>query len=331
MEQSLSLTIFSSIAAVNCLFMTTYFIVIRKEHKIRDMSLGLLFLAIAIRISKSILSYALVDISYLGMALGLLGIAVMGPLILLYFKHSIVNSNTLNPKYLLHLISPIVGFIIMFLPNRKARDIYFIATIGLVVYLITVGYKYIYNRSVSSLLTKWHKALYYAMVVLFALFLLQIIIGTEQFYTLSIALMSLTIYILFFIALKSPVLIRKSPAVRFPKGLLDNIATAIEKDKIYIQPAITLSQFSEAINTPPYLVSKAIKSIYKKKFPEVINSFRIKDIKGKLSHIDYANEKIEDLAYDVGFNTSSAFYLAFKKETSMSPRAYQKECQLNHN
>ncbi|MEH6536806.1 MAG: helix-turn-helix domain-containing protein [Psychroserpens sp.] len=326
----IALTIFSSIAVVSCLFMTTYFLIVRKEHKIRDFSLGFLFLAIAIRISKSIFSDILLDISYLVIALGLLGIAVMGPLILLYFKHSIVNTKTLSPKYLLHLIFPIVGFIIMILPNRKARDIYFMATIGLGMYLAVVGYKFIYNRNVSSLLTKWHNALYYAMFGLFSLFLLQIIIGTAQFYTVSIALMSLTIYILFFIAIKSPVLTRKVTPVQFPKGLLDNIVKAIEKDKIYIQPAITLAQFSEAINTPSYLVSKAIKSIYRKNFPEVINSFRIQDIKAKLSHIDYANEKIEILAYDVGFNTSSAFYLAFKKETSMSPRAYQKECRMNY-
>lgn len=328
MDQSLSLTIFSSIAVVSCLFITTYFMVVRKEHKVRDMSLGLLFLAVAIRIAKSIFTYSQVNISYLGMALGLLGIAVMGPLILLYFRHSTANKYILNSRYLLHLIFPIGAFIIMFLPNRKARDIYFIATIGLGIYLAGIGYKYIYNKSADSpLLTKWHKTLFYAMAVLFALFLLQIIIGTAQFYTISIALMSLTVYILFFIAIKSPILILKSASVQFPKDLLDNIVTAIEKDKIYMQPAITLAQFSEAIDTPTYLVSKAIKSIYKKKFPEVINSFRIRDIKAKLSHIDYANEKIEDLAYDVGFNTSSAFYLAFNKETSMSPRAYQKESQ----
>lgn len=330
MEQSISLTIFSSVAVVSCLFMSTYFIIIRKEHKIRDMSLGLLFLAIAIRIAKSILTYSQVDISYLGMSLGLLGIAIMGPLILFYFRHSVINTSALNSRYLLHLIFPIAAFIIMLLPNRKARDIYFMATIGLGLYLVVIGFKYIYSKSdASSLITKWHNALYYAMVGLFTLFLLQIIIGTEQFYTLSIALMSLTIYTLFFIAIKSPVLMRKSADVQFPKDLLDNIVITIEKDKIYMQPAITLAQFSETVNTPTYLVSKAIKSIYNKKFPEVINGFRIRDIKAKLSHIDFANEKIEDLAYNVGFNTSSAFYLAFKKETSMSPRAYQKECQIN--
>ena len=96
-----------------------------------------------------------------------------------------------------------------------------------------------------------------------------------------------------------------------------------------MQPAISLSQFSEAINAPTYLVSRAIKSIYKKKFPEVINSFRIKDVKEKLTHVDYANERIEDLAYDVGFNTSSAFYIAFKKETSMTPRAFQKSINFH--
>ena len=174
MDQSISLTIFSSVAVVSCLFMMTYFIVIRKENKVRDLSLGLLFFAIAIRIAKSIFTYSLINISYFGMAFGLLGIAVMGPLILLYFRYSTVKTDSINSRFLLHLIFPIGAFIIMFLPNRKARDIYFIATIGLGVYLAVIAYKYMYSKSAASLLlTTWHKALYYAMVGLFSLFLLQ--------------------------------------------------------------------------------------------------------------------------------------------------------------
>jgi AraC-like DNA-binding protein len=97
----------------------------------------------------------------------------------------------------------------------------------------------------------------------------------------------------------------------------------MEDDKIYFQSGITLAQFAAAIDTPNYIVSKAIKKIYNKSFPEVINSFRIKTIRDKLSQPEFINEKIEDLAFDVGFNTSSAFYNAFKKEVSMTPREYQ--------
>lgn len=46
-------------------------------------------------------------------------------------------------------------------------------------------------------------------------------------------------------------------------------------------------------------------------------------MRDKLSQPEFMNEKIEDLAYDVGFNTSSAFYNAFKKEVAMTPREYQ--------
>ena len=76
--------------------------------------------------------------------------------------------------------------------------------------------------------------------------------------------------------------------------------------------------------------------LYILKYALSVKSFRLKKRTVKIMYvlnlfialsvvfIPFANEKIENLAFDVGFNTSSAFYSAFKKETSMSPRTYQK-------
>ena len=56
-----------------------------------------------------------------------------------------------------------------------------------------------------------------------------------------------------------------------------------------------------------------------------MNELRVKEVKQKLA--GGSDVKIEGLAYDVGFNTPSAFYAAFKKETSLSPREYQQTMQ----
>jgi AraC-like DNA-binding protein len=151
---------------------------------------------------------------------------------------------------------------------------------------------------------------------------------TIEYYTVGTALASLIVYVLFFIALKTPTLIKRHVQTNLSQDLLNKIQTTIEKDKMYRQPAITLAQFSEAINIPSYLVSRGTKSIYSKSFPEVINGFRIEEIREKLAEVNNDDYKIEGLAFDVGFKTSSAFYNAFKKETSMSPREYQKQLIL---
>lgn len=325
MNVSLVLAIFSSIAVTSCAFLASYFLFIKKEHKLKDSALGFLFIAIALRIVKSIFYYILPEIATIGIAIGFFGFACIGPLALTYFSISQNNSNNLNSLVYLHLIFPIVGFVIIMSNRNIGYDMYLLANISLASYLGYIGAKFIYKSNLSS---KWRKVLFYALVALSVILIYQLLGQTINSYAIGIGLSSLVLYFLFFYALQSPTIIKK-PNKALPQQLLQKIRSAIEEDNIYLQPAITLAQFSEAIETPTYLVSKATKSIYNKSFPEVINSFRIKTIKTKLSQSDYANEKIEDLAYDVGFNTSSAFYNAFKKETSMSPRAYQKMIQNN--
>lgn len=322
MNTSLVLIIFSSIAVTSCGFLASYFLFIKKQHRVKDVTLGLLFIAIAFRIAKSIFYYALPEISPLGVSLGFFGFACIGPLALIYFSINQTNEFKVKPIQLLHLIFPIAGFSIILINSNFAYDLYLLANISLAAYLGFIASQFVF-KSKAAELTKWHKALFYALVVLSIILIYQLLGENINTYAIGIGLSSLVMYFLFFYALQSPVVVKKSSAKALPTELLQKIKVAIEEDKIFMQPAISLAQFAEAIDTPTYLVSKATKSIYNKSFPEVINSFRIQSIKQKLSQPEFANEKIEDLAYDVGFNTASTFYNAFKKETSMSPREYQ--------
>jgi len=303
--------------------MVTYFLLIKNEHRLKDLSLGLLFLAIAFRISKSVIYYVFSEISNFGIGVGVLGFASIGPLLYFYFKFSKEGSYTLKLKDILHFVFGFAGFItITFFDSF--HDEFFLGTkLQMAIYLIYIGRKHIFVSN-DVRLSKWHNILFYSMVCILIVFTFQFFVGSLESYTIGTALASLIIYILFFVALKTPSVIKKNTPVNLPQDLLDKIKNAIETDKIYTQPAITLAQFSEIIETPNYLVSKATKKIYNKSFPEAINSFRINDLIQKLTDLSNT-DKIEDLAFDVGFNTSSAFYNAFKKETSMSPREYQKK------
>lgn len=327
MNTALILIIFSSVAVTSCVLLASYFLFIKKEEKVKNITLGLLFIAIAFRIAKSIFYYALPEISPLGVSLGFFGFACIGPLALMYFSYQKTNNRVLKPTQLFHLIFPIIGFIIININSTHAYDMYLLANVSLVTYLGIIGYRFVLK---SKDLPKWHNVLFYSLTVLSAILIFQLFGETMRNYAIGIVLSSIVLYFLFFYALQSPTVIKKANTKTLPKALLDKIKSAIEEDKIYMQPAITLAQFAEAIDTPTYLVSKATKTIYGRSFPEVINSFRINTIKQKLSLPEFANEKIEDLAYDVGFNTASTFYNAFKKETSMSPRAYQSQVLTKH-
>lgn len=323
MTVSIALIIFSSVGIISCLYMITYFLFIKKENKLLDLSLGLLFLAITLRVSKSVFYYVFSGISTLGVGIGFFGFASIGPLLYFYFKLSKNKTYALGAKDLFHFVFAITGFCAISFFSSFHYEFYLITKFQLAGYLLIIGGNYVFSKE-KDFLSKWHTILFYSMIGLLGVFIFQFFIGNIEAYTVGTAIAFFITYVLFFIALKTPSVIKRNPSANISEELLYKIKTTIEIDKIYFQPAITLAQFSEAINSPTYLVSKATKSIYNKSFPEVINSFRIKELTQKLGEPKHHQDKIEDLAYDVGFNTSSAFYNAFKKETSMTPRAYQK-------
>ncbi|MDH5721689.1 MAG: helix-turn-helix domain-containing protein, partial [Spirochaetia bacterium] len=58
-------------------------------------------------------------------------------------------------------------------------------------------------------------------------------------------------------------------------------------------------------------------------FFEFINSKRIEEAKNILTEEPDAN--ILNICYDIGFNSPSVFYRAFKKETGMNPKEFIKK------
>jgi len=149
MNTSLVLIIFSSIAVTSCGFLASYFLFIKKQHRVKDVTLGLLFIAIAFRIAKSIFYYALPEISPLGVGLGFFGFACIGPLALIYFSINQTNEFKVKPIQLLHLIFPIVGFTIILINSNFAYDLYLLANISLAAYLGFIASQFVFKSKAA--------------------------------------------------------------------------------------------------------------------------------------------------------------------------------------
>lgn len=96
------------------------------------------------------------------------------------------------------------------------------------------------------------------------------------------------------------------------------LKTAIEVDKEYKNPELTLKILADKLNSPSYLVSQTINLFYKKSFFDLINERRVQDAKERLMASPLP-DKIETIAYDAGFNSRAAFYRAYKKYTGETP------------
>lgn len=100
--------------------------------------------------------------------------------------------------------------------------------------------------------------------------------------------------------------------------IYEMLKKVIEVDKEYKNPELTLKSIAEKLDMPAYLVSQTINLYYKKNFFDLINECRITDAKNRLTVSD-SKDKIETIAYEVGFNSRATFYRAYKRYTGETP------------
>lgn len=108
----------------------------------------------------------------------------------------------------------------------------------------------------------------------------------------------------------------------------DSLETLMKRDKPYLDYDITLPKLAQAINTTSHKLSQVINEKYNANFFEYINRYRLNDLKELLQDESKSDTKIMALAYDCGFNSKSAFYNFFKKETSLTPSEFRNKYML---
>ena len=85
---------------------------------------------------------------------------------------------------------------------------------------------------------------------------------------------------------------------------------------------LSLTKLSQHISSSPNYVSQTLNEHMNTSFFDFVNFWRIEDAKALLLS---GNDTILAVAYEVGFNSRSAFYTAFKKRTGITPSQFRAE------
>ena len=104
------------------------------------------------------------------------------------------------------------------------------------------------------------------------------------------------------------------------KRIAERLDRVMREQKIYLEPTLSLRDLAKTISTSPNYVSQTLNTYIGETFFDYVNSWRIKDA---VSMIVGSDESVMNIAYDVGFNSRSSFYKAFKREMAMTPTAYR--------
>ena len=95
---------------------------------------------------------------------------------------------------------------------------------------------------------------------------------------------------------------------------------AMEDARLYRDPNLSLWILSQHIGASTNYVSQTLNERIGQSFFDYVNGWRIEEAKPLIRN---GEQTVLAIAYEVGFNSRSSFYAAFKKQTGVTPSAYK--------
>lgn len=120
--------------------------------------------------------------------------------------------------------------------------------------------------------------------------------------------------------------------VKYAKTGLDEDSSEKLKEKLelymiehkpYLQPQIKIKDLADMMGEASHQISQVINESFGQNFYEFVNMYRVNEAKQLLKNTDFKNYTLTAIGFEVGFNSKSAFYNAFKKHTGTTPAKFQ--------
>lgn len=341
---------FSALGTFNGLILSCYFFFFTKKKYLSNYFLGLLLLVLSIRIGKSFFLFFKPDLPRIYLQIGLSACFFIGPALFYFVKSSIEQTIVIPSKWkwnfvvLLAVILPI-GIAFPFEAYPKFWGVYFVKIIYLqwFVFILATGFLLkailfklfskpkIATESNISGFEKWLLSIYGSNILIFASYVLSLLpINYPIYISGSIAYT----FILYIFILK--LLYRKKTDDLFSASsnkygnkkvdndtavvLIEKLHQLMSEKKLYQNANLTLGELSKEINISAHQLSQVLNDNMGKNFTAFINEYRINEA----CDIIVSDNKLtlEGIGYEVGFNSKSTFFSAFKKLKGTTPAIF---------
>ncbi len=318
-------------------FLSMYLFTLKKGNRKLNIYLALILMGLTIRIGKSVLGYY-IPLEAWQKNIGISGSLLVGPFLWFYGKILLQESKTLSKSNYLHLL-PFTLFALMLALIPSSGDFENFWNYGLVVFhlaIYLVASWSILIRNNSNYITRraiWYRNILIGVTFIW-LFYLSNFLNLKLHYIWGPIFYSFLIYAFTYLFLNRDTFdLDKYENSSLDKessiALFKNIEKLFETEKLFLEPTISLNTISERLSKSSREVSQSINENTQQNFREFVNSHRIEKAKKLLVDSEGRNEKIATVAYDSGFGTVTAFNIAFKKITGITPSAYQKRKSSN--
>jgi len=353
---------FCSMAAINALFFAGYIWFSRDRNIYPSILLSLFLLITAYRITQMLL-HDLQDDFNLGINLKTLFFFIptfplIGPFLYLYIKSITIKDFQFRLKQLFHLVPFLLVLIIDLLNrdnfplspgNRKFYITYCLEiTVILIQFLIYIIISFSFAKRLlkRSLIEKYPKEntnpypIRNIVIIISILWFIYVLYCIQTYFRvyLRTGIIEAVYYSLFsywilynelrgqkITAINNFITRYKSSgltiedAIRYKSILLDYMSS----NELHKDHSISLGKLAKSLSMTPHALSQVINEQFSSNFNDFINSYRVEDAKKMLMDPERRNFTIASIAYDSGFNTLSAFNVAFKKFTGVTPSQFR--------
>ena len=104
-----------------------------------------------------------------------------------------------------------------------------------------------------------------------------------------------------------------------------NLLKAIEEKELFRDPNLNMALLAKEVGLSKGYLSQIINQKEEKNFFNLINSYRIEDVKQKMKDPNFSHYSILGIALEAGFKSKSTFNSVFKKMTGMTPTQFKKQ------
>ena len=355
--------IFVYFIIIQALFLAVHFFTIKRPNLPSNRILGYLLISFAISILSFRLIFDIHGMSFLlqkSLYIVHLMLSLLMFILLYYYIHAILKK---KPKLiarnnLVHLILFVLYFAFLQLAVKRVPSLLYHTDLKLyaIISSIKVFLYFIYLFLVFSTLRRenlsfpilfsvhknpnfsWLLVLTSSFILLWVMeffVLLSILMGI--IYTVFHIIVIILIIVPFIFVNAILIMALKRPSVFYAyqnnttwlmkeddqDRYLTRFTELMEKEKMFNDAELTLNKISELLQINPKYLSLILNKHLHSSFPDIINKYRIETTRQLLENNRYMT--IQQIMYEVGYNSKSSFNKHFKRITGCTPSEYREK------
>lgn len=328
------LFLFGALGALNGIILGLYLLLNNKKRSLPVVLMGILLLAASLRVTKSVFLYFNPALPKIYLQLGLSACFLIGPS-LFYFTKTVLQKVTRVPvswKWTWGLqlgILVLTGILVPYqvYPGVWNHVIVYFIYAQWLIYLAATGILLLRSPGRNRFLY----TLFLCNTVIFLAYLTAIMNLVRGIYISGPLSFTILLCCCIFFYLNgagfenAPRTERKKIPENEAKLWLEKLNKALLDNELYKDPNLKVNDLAQKINISAHQLSQLLNDNLGKSFSTYINEYRINEACRIITKNGLLT--FEAIGYEVGYNSKSTFYAAFKKIKDTTPALYKEKIE----